>query len=165
MASFPGLDDPFSPPDGKPPPNHVRPQLCQWEFHRSHNKRGLGLGASLCLLSVPVCLSLSSLPLSLSASVPLSVTQAQAPTHVPWRSALPKIINDLVGSKGNNQLGRGNEPTKAKFRAQAVTKANTNCSNNLTAGSACRVCLHSPPLNTEHLPSRVKDSCAFDYVG
>lgn len=124
---------------------------------------------SVSCLSLSVCLS--HLCLSLSLPLSLSLSHKHRPPHMypctinSWRSALPKIINDLVGSKGNNQLGRGNEPTKAKFRAQAVTKANTNCSNNLTAGSACRVCLHSPPLNTEHLPSRVKDSCAFDYVG
>lgn len=122
------------------------------------------------LVWVPLSLVCPCLSVSLiSASVPLS--HKHRPPHTypctinSWHSALPKIINDLVGSKGNNQLGRGNEPTKAKFRAEAMTKASTNCSNNLTVVSACHVCLLSPPLNTEHLPSRVKDSCAFDYVG
>lgn len=76
MASFPGLDDPFSPPDGKPPPNHVRPQLCSGSFTGHTTKEGL--------VWVPLSLVCPCLSVSLiSASVPLSLTQAQAPTHVP----------------------------------------------------------------------------------
>lgn len=169
VASFPSLDDPFPLPDRKPPPNHVSPQLCQWKSDQSYNERRLGLGASLtlsisCLSPESGCLS----HLCLSLCLHLSLCRRSTGPHTcilspvnAWHSSFPKFINDFAGSKRNDQLGRGNEPRRAKLTVEAVRKANTNCSNYLAAVSACHVCLQAPPLNTDHLLSRAGHRHAF----